>query len=199
MIHLAVFASGTGSNARALIRYFRHHPQIAVRAVFCNRPQAGVVQVAAEEGVPLVLFSRYELYDSDHVLNELRRLHMDYIALAGFLWKIPERILQAYPGRIVNLHPALLPKYGGKGMYGMKVHQEVLQAGERESGITIHLVNERYDAGPILFQQSIPVQDGESAEQLAQRIHELEHFWYPRIIEQWILDPARWPKAGAQP
>ncbi|MCS6990530.1 MAG: phosphoribosylglycinamide formyltransferase [Chitinophagales bacterium] len=187
MIKLAVFASGAGTNARELIRYFRHHPEIMVAAIFCNRSGAGVIKVAAEEGVPLVLFNRKDLYEQNHVLQELQKRAIDYIALAGFLWKIPEPILNAYPDRIVNIHPALLPRHGGKGMYGMHVHEAVLACGDRESGITVHLVNDQYDAGPILFQRRIVVPPAQTAAQLAQRIHELEHYWYPRIIECWIL------------
>lgn len=193
MTRLAVFASGAGTNARAIIRYFRQHPQIAVAAIFCNRPQAGVIKVAAEEGISLVLFDRNDLYETGRVLHELQQRQIDRIILAGFLWKVPPALLQAFPDRIINIHPALLPRHGGPGMYGMRVHQAVLAAGDAYSGITIHLVNEHYDSGPVLFQRRIPIPPGLTAEQLAARIHELEHYWYPHIIEQWVqgqLTPA---------
>ncbi len=183
---LAIFASGQGTNARCLIEYFRDHDRVEAVAVYCNKAQAGVVRVAQELGIPVFLFRRDDLYDKGRVLQQLQQQAIDWIVLAGFLWRIPETIIQHYPKRIVNIHPALLPKYGGKGMYGQYVHQAVLQAKEPESGITIHYVNEQYDAGEIIFQQRIAVHPDETPDSLAHRIQQLEHYYYPRIVEKLI-------------
>ncbi len=186
MPRLAIFASGSGTNAQRITEYFRGHPTIAVELILCNNPAAGVLDRAAALGVPSVLFTRHEFCETGVVAGLLARYRIDHVVLAGFLWLVPSDILLAYPGRIVNIHPALLPKYGGKGMYGERVHRAVIGAGEAESGITIHLVDERYDEGRILFQARCRVEPGDTPETLAERVHALEHAHYPEVIEKWV-------------
>ncbi len=186
MHHIAIFASGAGSNAQKIIEYFRGSSRISVALVVCNKPGAGVLAIAREAGVETLLVER-EPFRATGYLNELKDRGIDFIVLAGFLWKIPDVLIGAYPHRIVNIHPALLPAYGGKGMYGQAVHEAVLKAGDRESGITIHLVDQWYDHGHILFQETCPVSENESPDSLADKIHRLEHAHYPREIEKWIL------------
>jgi phosphoribosylglycinamide formyltransferase-1 len=183
---LAIFASGSGTNAEAIIRYFKNHASVAVVAVFSNKPDAYVLERAQKHGIPAFVFTRQQLYQEEGVLRQLLDLNVTHIVLAGFLWLIPSPILTAYRGRIINIHPALLPKFGGKGMYGMHVHRAVQQAGEKETGITIHLVNERYDEGKILLQARIPLSGSETAEEIAQKVHELEYRHYAPVIEKWV-------------
>lgn len=184
MINIAVFASGNGSNAENIIRYFKNNEEIRVALVLSNNKNAYVHTRAKNLGVPSYTFSKDEFDKGDPVLQKLQEYRIDFIVLAGFLLKVPEPILKAYPQRIVNIHPALLPKYGGKGMYGDRVHKAVIQAGEKESGITIHWVNEHYDEGEIIFQARCPVLPSDTPEELAQRIHKLEYEYYPQIIEK---------------
>jgi phosphoribosylglycinamide formyltransferase-1 len=184
MINIAVFASGNGSNAENIIRYFKDNEEIRVALVLSNNKNAYVHTRAKNLGVPSYTFSKDEFDKGDPVLQKLQEYRIDFIVLAGFLLKVPEPILKAYPQRIVNIHPALLPKYGGKGMYGDQVHKAVIQAGEKESGITIHWVNEHYDEGEIIFQARCPVLPSDTPEELAQRIHKLEYEYYPQIIEK---------------
>ncbi len=184
MINIAVFASGNGSNAENIIRYFKDNEEIRVALVLSNNKNAYVHTRAKNLGVPSYTFSKDEFDKGDPVLQKLQEYRIDFIVLAGFLLKVPEPILKAYPQRIVNIHPALLPKYGGKGMYGDRVHKAVIQAGEKESGITIHWVNEHYDEGEIIFQARCPVLPSDTPEELAQRIHKLEYEYYPQIIEK---------------
>jgi phosphoribosylglycinamide formyltransferase-1 len=188
MDHIALFASGSGTNAERIISHFRSHPDVQVNLVLSNKPDAFVLERAKNHGIPSVVFGRQEFYESDVVLNILKKNEITFIVLAGFVWLIPRNILESYPDRILNIHPALLPKHGGKGMYGMKVHERVLLAGDTESGITIHRVNEKYDAGDIIFQARCPVLPGDTPEILASRIHELEYNYYPEIIEKVILN-----------
>jgi len=183
---IAIFASGNGTNAQRIIGYFRDHPLISVTLVLCNQPGAFVLTRARELKVPAVLFDRKDFYHSNHVLDTLTVQGIDYLVLAGFLWLVPENILRAYPSRILNIHPALLPKYGGKGMFGMRVHEAVLASGDKESGISIHFVNEHYDEGQIIFQATCPVHPGDTPETLAGRVHELEYSHYPVVIEKVI-------------
>lgn len=183
MKNIAVFASGTGSNARRLIDYFQHSDKARVTLVVCNKPGAKVLDVAKELGVESLLITRESFYESDAVISTLREKHIDLVVLAGFLWLIPAALVQAFPKRIINIHPALLPKFGGKGMYGMNVHKAVLAAGEKESGITIHFVNEHYDEGEFIAQHSCPVFPSDSAESLALRVQELEHAYFVRAVE----------------
>jgi phosphoribosylglycinamide formyltransferase-1 len=186
--HLAVFASGAGSNAQKIIDYFRNSGVAKVTLVVCNKPQAGVISIAEKEGIPVLIIDKERFFRGDGYVAALQQAKTDLIILAGFLWKIPQSLIDAYPRRIINIHPALLPKYGGKGMYGQYVHQSVISAGEVESGITIHYVDEHYDNGDIIFQTACPVLEGDTPEMLAQRIHTLEHLHYSRVIEEVIIE-----------
>jgi phosphoribosylglycinamide formyltransferase 1 len=182
--HLAIFASGAGSNAQQIINYFRGSTLATVALIVCNKPGAGVISIAEKEKIPLLRIEKERFFAGDGYLPELQKSKTDLIVLAGFLWKIPQVLIDAYPKRIINIHPALLPKYGGKGMYGQYVHEAILNAGEMESGITIHYVDEHYDNGDIIFQTACPVLEDDSPEALAHRIHRLEHLHYPLIIEE---------------
>ena len=185
-VKIAVFASGTGTNAEKLIQYFKHSPVAHVTLVVCNKPGAGVLQVAEKAGIPSLLIEKEAFFRGDAYLPQLQKAGIGFIVLAGFLWKIPQALIDAFRRRIVNIHPALLPKFGGKGMYGQYVHEAVLQAGERESGITVHYVDEHYDNGDIIFQTACPVLEDDSPVTIAQRIHQLEHVHYPRVVEEII-------------
>lgn len=184
-IQIAVFASGAGSNAQKIIEYFERSETADVALVVCNKKVAGVVNIAATAGVPVLMIEK-EKFQKDGYVAELKEAGIDFIVLAGFLWKIPQPVINAWPRKIVNIHPALLPRYGGKGMYGHYVHESVLNAGDVESGITIHYVDEHYDNGDIIFQTACPIVDGDSVETLAQRIHTLEHLHYPRVIDELL-------------
>jgi phosphoribosylglycinamide formyltransferase-1 len=194
-LNIAVFASGAGSNAEQIIRYFKSGPAATVALVVCNKPGAGVLAIAEREGVPALLIEKERFFRGDAYLPELQQHGIGFIVLAGFLWKVPQALIDAYPRRIINIHPALLPKYGGKGMYGHHVHRAVINDNEVESGITIHYVDEHYDNGDIIFQTALPILDGDTPEQLAARIHQLEHLHYPKVIEEVIgeLNPSPAP------
>jgi formyltetrahydrofolate-dependent phosphoribosylglycinamide formyltransferase len=179
---IAIFASGTGSNAERIISHLKNHSSIQVALVVCNKPGAGVLSIASANHVPTLLIEKERFFSGDHYLPDLHAHSIDFIVLAGFLWKIPEALITAYPNKIINIHPALLPKYGGKGMYGLKVHEAVLLAGEKESGITIHYVNEHFDEGERIFQASCAVEAGDTPESLAQKIHALEHRHFPEEV-----------------
>lgn len=185
MQRIAVLASGSGTNAERLVRHFTGHPLARVVLIGCDRPGAGVLQRAWDLGVPAHLFSGKDLLEG-RLQQELERLGVDLIVLAGFLRLVPASLVQAFPRRIVNIHPALLPAHGGKGMYGRHVHEAVLAAGDRESGITIHLVDEHYDQGEHLFQARCPVLPEDDPDSLAARIHELEHRHYPEVVEKLV-------------
>jgi formyltetrahydrofolate-dependent phosphoribosylglycinamide formyltransferase len=184
--HIAIFASGTGSNAQKIIDHFRNHSLIKVTLIVCNNPGAGVLKIAERENIPALIIKKEKFVDGDSCLKELKENKINFIVLAGFLWRLPIPIINVYPHRIINIHPALLPKYGGKGMYGNKVHEAVIAAKEKESGITIHYVDELYDNGDIIFQARCPVLPDDTADSLAQRIHQLEHEYYPKMIENTI-------------
>ena len=186
-INIVVFASGTGTNAEEIFKYFSSHPTITVKGLLTNNPNAQVITRAAKHGIPCKVFNREEFADKEYFLNILNHWDTNAIILAGFLWLIPVYLIEKFPDKILNIHPALLPKFGGKGMYGMRVHQSVLDSGEQESGITIHLVNQEYDRGRIIFQKTCPVDEGETPESLASKIHVLEHRFYPTVAEQWLL------------
>jgi phosphoribosylglycinamide formyltransferase-1 len=186
MKNIAVFASGTGTNAAKIIEHFKLHPAAKVSLVVCNKPGAGVTQVAALAGVPVLMIEKDRFFRGDAYLPELLNYSIDFIVLAGFLWKVPAELVKAYPSKIINIHPALLPKYGGKGMFGNKVHEAVIAAGETQSGISIHFVNEIYDDGETILQVSCPVLPGDTPELLADRIHQLEHRHYPEVIEKLV-------------
>ena len=185
-IKIAVFASGAGSNAEKLIQHFKQTDAAQVSLVACNKPDAGVISLSAKEGVPVLLIEKDRFFHGDAYVPFLQREGIGFIALAGFLWKIPNALIEAYPKHIVNLHPALLPKFGGKGMYGQYVHEAVLNAGEVETGITIHYVDEHYDNGDVIFQTACPVLPTDGPGDIAQRIHALEHLYYPKVVEEVI-------------
>jgi formyltetrahydrofolate-dependent phosphoribosylglycinamide formyltransferase len=184
---IAIFASGAGTNAQEIIRHFKE-TEIAVALIGCNKPEAGVWNVAAADGIDNFLIERERFINGDGYVPALQAARIDLIVLAGFLWKIPDTLIAAYPRRIINIHPALLPKYGGKGMYGKRVHEAVIAAGERESGITIHYVDEHYDNGDIIFQATCPVLGTDTPETLAKRIHELEHRHFPMVVEKVVKE-----------
>lgn len=186
VVRLAIFASGSGSNAENIIRHFNRQQQINVSMVFVNNPQAGIIQRVQHLNIPIFLFNKSMLYETNQVLVTLKSNSIDFIILAGFLWLIPSSIIDAYPKKILNIHPALLPKYGGKGMYGNKVHEQVIANRETVSGITIHEVNQVYDQGRILFQATCPVLASDTIESLANRIHSLEYYYFPIVIESWV-------------
>ena len=183
MKKIAIFASGAGSNAQKIIDHFRHSESVSVAMILCNKPGAGVLTIADQEKIPALLIDKERFFRGDAYTDELKKAGTDLIVLAGFLWKIPAPLIQSFPRKIVNIHPALLPRYGGKGMYGQHVHQAVISHKEKESGITIHYVDEQYDHGDTIFQARCPVLEDDDPATLAQRIHALEHAHYPRVIE----------------
>jgi len=185
MVRIAILASGSGTNAQRLIEHFNEHPVAEVALVGCDQPEAGVIQRAWDLGAPLYLFNGAQLR-SGEVLRELQGQRIDLVVLAGFLRLVPAAVVAAFPQRIINIHPALLPKYGGKGMYGHHVHEAVIAAGESESGITIHYVNERFDEGEHIAQFKCPVLVGDTPNTLAERIHALEHAHYPSEVERVV-------------
>ncbi len=187
MKRVAVFASGSGTNAERITRYFENHLKVKIEIILSNRKDAYVLERAKTLNVPTKVFSREQLVKSPGVVDWLKNMKIDLVVLAGFLWLIPDNLLSAFPSGIVNIHPALLPKYGGENMYGAKVHQSVIDAGEKESGITIHFVDEIYDHGEVIFQARCSVSKNETHETLAKKIHELEHKHYPEVIEKLLI------------
>lgn len=185
MKRIAVFASGEGTNAQHLIDYFEGRG-IKIRLIICNNPKANVLKRAEKQNIPFMLINKEWLYHGEPVLKKLLHEKIDLIACAGFLWKIPLSMLQAFPNKIVNIHPALLPEFGGKGMYGLNVHKAVIESGCKESGITIHYLNEHYDEGEIILQKKCEVEKSDTPESLAQKVRMLEHEWYPKTIEQLL-------------
>jgi len=183
---IAILASGSGSNAEKIISYFQDHPSIEVALVLSNSQEAHVLDRAARLGIPSRVFTKTEFRETTAVVDWLKSDDVTHLVLAGFLWLIPPHMIRAFPDRIINIHPSLLPRHGGKGMYGMKVHEAVKEAGDALAGITIHLINERYDEGRILFQTSCPVDLSDSPSHIAEKVHQLEYTSYPRVIEQWI-------------
>lgn len=183
---LAVFLSGNGSNAEAIFSYFKNHSSIQIVLVLSNNPEAFGLQRANKFNIPSRVFTKQQFRESDEVVQWLKEARVSYVVLAGFLWLIPANLIHEYPHRIINIHPALLPKYGGKGMYGTKVHERVKAAGETETGITIHEVDEHYDEGRILFQGKCPIHPTYSVQQIAEQVQRLEHAHYPRVIERWV-------------
>jgi phosphoribosylglycinamide formyltransferase-1 len=188
MKNIAIFASGSGTNAENIINYFSTKNTAKVVLVLSNKPDALVLLRAEKLSVPSVFFDRHDFYETGNVLEELRRYEIDFIVLAGFLWLVPDNILKSYNSRIVNIHPALLPSYGGKGMYGEKVHRAVIGNNEKESGITIHYVNGKYDQGNIIFQAKCPVLPSDTPETLAARIHQIEYRYFPEVVEKLIIE-----------
>lgn len=185
--NISIFASGSGSNATKIIAHFSKHSHIKVSLVVTNNPQARVIQLAEKEGLPVYITSKEEFFSPNSILSVLNYYHIKFIVLAGFLWRIPEPLIKSFPNSIVNIHPALLPKFGGKGMYGMHVHEAVIKAGEKESGISIHYVNEELDKGDIIFQAKCTINTTETPESLSEKVRELEHRHYARIIENLLL------------
>jgi len=186
MKKLAIFASGSGTNAENIARYFQGSELTEVTLILSNNPEAGVIARARKLGIPVVLFDRKTFYNTDKVLDILRNSKIDLVVLAGFMMLIPENMIRAFEGKIINIHPALLPKFGGKGMYGGFVHEAVVAAGEKESGITIHYVNEHYDEGQIIFQAACPVEPGDTPDNVAAKVHALEYEHYPKVIEKLL-------------
>ncbi len=186
MKKIVLFASGNGSNAEAIIRYFENQSIATVVAVFSNKPEAKVLDRAKNHGIPSFVFTKTQLQET-YVLDQLQLLQPDLIVLAGFLLQFPTIILKVFPN-VINIHPALLPKYGGKGMYGMHVHQAVLDHKEIETGITIHYVNEQYDEGEFIFQKAVNIEACKTAEAIAQKVHELEHQYFPEVIGKLITN-----------
>lgn len=186
-VNIAIFASGQGSNARNIVNYFEGHPIIQVTLLLSNRLQSGIPDISIENNIPFNIFTREEFYHSDVVWKNLDAHHIDFIVLAGFLWLVPEAMIQRYPEKIINIHPALLPKFGGKGMFGMNVHQAVKAQNEPQTGITIHLVNEEYDKGRVLFQATTIVDETDTPEDIAHKVHELEYQHFPKVIEDYVL------------
>jgi phosphoribosylglycinamide formyltransferase-1 len=186
MNKIVIFASGSGTNAANIIRYFSTGKNAKVVSVFVNNPEATVIKRVTELGTDVFIFDRNDLYVTGKVLERLKELNTDLIVLAGFLWHIPNNITSHYRGRMVNIHPALLPEFGGRGMYGERVHKAVIDAGRKKSGITIHYVNESYDEGDIIFRAECDVISGDTPGKLAERVHELEYRYYPPIIEKLL-------------
>lgn len=187
MKRIAIFASGSGSNAQKIIEHFSGHKEIEISLVLSNNENAYVLERASALEVPAYVFDKKIFYESGQLLDILKEIGIDFIVLAGFLWLIPENILQTWPKGIVNIHPALLPKFGGKGMYGDKVHRAVIESGDKQTGITIHYVNEKYDDGAIIFQESFDILPEDTAESIAERIHVLEHKHFPEVIEKLVI------------
>ncbi len=183
---IAVFASGSGTNAQAIIQYFAENKKIRVDSLWSNNPGAYALQRASGLGIETFTFTRQNFYETDEVVAMLKKREIDLIVLAGFLWLVPERLIGAFP--IINIHPALLPKYGGRGMYGMKIHQSVIENKDTETGISIHVVNKNYDEGELIFQSRCQILPEDSAEDVAKKVHELEYKYFPSIIEKYITE-----------
>lgn len=183
-----LFASGSGTNVENIVNAFKTSSTIHVSAVFVNRPDAYVIERAKKLNMEAVVFNREEFSKSDVVLNKLVKYNPDLIVLAGFLWLMPPKLVHRFSGKIINIHPSLLPKYGGKGMYGMRVHEAVVANKEKESGITIHSIDENYDEGSILFQTTCEVLENDSPEDVANKVHALEYEYFPKVIEQILAN-----------
>lgn len=186
MKKLAIFASGNGTNAERIAEYFARNKEVEISLVLTNKKNAGVIERAKRLGIEVTVFDRHTFYETDNIISLLKKHNIDLVVLAGFLWLVPENILHEYQNRIVNIHPALLPKYGGKGMFGHHVHEAVIASGDKVSGITIHFVNEKYDDGQIIFQQEVEVRSDDTPDSLAQKIHKLEYRYYPEVIEKLL-------------
>lgn len=184
--NITVFASGAGTNADNIIKYFNKTQTATVCLIICNNANAGVIKIAEKNNVPWLLIEKEKFLKGNAYTDALKEFQTDFIVLAGFLWKLPLTLINAYRNKIINIHPALLPKFGGKGMYGNFVHEAVLSAKEKQSGITIHFVDELYDNGKTIFQISCPVYENDTPESLAKRIHELEYAYFPKVIEDVI-------------
>lgn len=186
MKNIAIFASGAGSNAEKLIAYFSNKEHVTIALIVCNKPDAGVLNIAKNNNVSTLLIEKEQFFRGNAYIDELKSASIDFILLAGFLWKIPLALVEAFPNKIINIHPALLPNYGGKGMYGMHVHEAVIANKETESGITIHYVDAQYDHGQIIFQAKCPILPTDTAFDLAKKIHSLEHEHFAAAVEKAI-------------
>ena len=186
MNKIAIFASGSGTNAENIIKFFKENKKIEISLIFSNNKNAHVIQRAVNHNIKYHIFSRPDFYDSDKILNILKENKTDFIVLAGFMWLIPEYLIDAYPNKIINIHPALLPKYGGRGMFGMKVHEAVVENRDTESGISIHYVNKEYDKGNIIFQTKCNVLPDDTADDVAKKVHELEYAHFPVVIKNLL-------------
>ncbi len=186
MKKIAIFASGKGSNADNICTYFKYHPTINVALIVTDRKEAGVLDVAIKNGVPSLYINKAGWTDVTPLIDQLKNKHIDFIVLAGFLKLIPKDLIYAYPGKIINIHPALLPKYGGNGMYGHHVHDAVYKSGDDKSGITIHYVDEHYDEGDVIFQAAIDLDKGDGSVEIAAKIHQLEMKHFPKVIEKLL-------------
>jgi phosphoribosylglycinamide formyltransferase-1 len=184
--NIAIFASGAGSNAQKIIDHFRGSSLAKVTLILSNKAEAGIFKIAEKEQIPAILIDKEQFFRGDTYIKLLQEAKTDLVVLAGFLWKVPANLVAAYPNRIINIHPALLPKFGGKGMYGHFVHEAVLAAGEKESGITIHYVNEKYDDGGVILQERCTVTVEDTPESLARKVQALEHQWFPLIVERLL-------------
>ena len=181
---IAIFASGSGTNAQNIVEYFEDNNQISVEIILSNKKNAFVIERAKKLKTPSLIFNKHEFYETNNIETLLIEIKVDLIVLAGFLWLLPEKFINTFSNKIINIHPALLPKYGGKGMYGQKVHEAVLKNKDQQTGITIHYVNNIYDDGQIIFQKKCNIESIDSAEQIAQKVHSLEYEYFPQIIEQ---------------
>lgn len=186
MKKIAIFASGSGSNAENIFNYFRENNEVEISLILTNNPKAFVLERSKKLGVPSLVFDREQFSKSDYVVNQLKDQKIDFIVLAGFLWLIPQNLIDAYPEKMINVHPALLPKFGGKGMYGDNVHKAVVEANESETGITIHYVNENYDEGGIVFQAKTDVLPSDTPDDVASKVHALEYEHFPKVIDSLL-------------
>jgi len=187
MKSIVLFASGSGSNVENIVHYFDANPDVSISCVLSNKRDAKVFERCNRLNINALYFNKHSFYNSDCVLNILKSLSTDLIVLAGFLWKIPDNLINSYPHKIINIHPALLPKYGGKGMYGMHVHESVKDNNESETGITIHYVNENYDEGAIIKQAKVALNPNDTPEIIAEKVHQLEYEHFPKVIEQVLM------------
>lgn len=187
MNKIAIFASGSGTNAQNIADYFKNHQNIKISCVLSNKPDAFVLKRFENTDIETFIFNKNDFYESEKVLDYLKSKEIDFIVLAGFLWLVPSNLTKNYKDKIINIHPALLPKYGGKGMYGMNVHKAVVEAGDAESGISIHYVNEKYDEGSIIYQAKCKIDANDTPDDVAQKVHTLEYEHFPRIIEEILL------------
>lgn len=187
MVNISIWASGNGSNTENIIQFFQTNDKVLINHIICNNKNAGVINRAELLSTPCFIFNRREIQEEIKLLKKLEETKTDYIVLAGFLQKVPKKIIKKYHGKILNIHPALLPDYGGKGMYGMHVHEAVINSKEKHSGISIHLVDEEYDTGKLIFQSICSITPSDNAESLAKKIHKLEHLHYPEVIREYVL------------
>lgn len=186
--NIAIFASGNGSNAQNIVEYFKDNKEVNIKLFLTNKKDAYVIERAKDLGIPCIVFTAKELRESNKIVDVLKEYSIDFIVLAGFLLRIPKNLIELFPNKIVNIHPALLPKYGGKGMYGDFVHQAVKEAGDAKTGITIHYVNEHYDEGQIVFQKEVELDSEDTPDRIAEKVHALEYAFFPKVIEDILYN-----------